>query len=257
MAEKNRSELKTKFENGDVPFEDDYIDLIDSGFNKTDDDSDSITEGDNKFVNSTQKSNLDDNNFFNKETDSASDINADDTGNTVQDSLNEKLNIADIDDTPADDADTAVSSQYLHKLWLTGASVSLGTDQTGLSASVFHKVNFDTELYDNGNNFDNTTDYEYTVPYSGIYLVTFSVYISSVDDQIIFVPRLLKNSTEIYRDQRYSSRSATFLGARSVIINANQNDTLHIEALWDGGVAKDIIGAASRTYFQINALSLS
>lgn len=37
MSERTRAELKTKFENGDVPTQDDFADLIDSAYNKEDD----------------------------------------------------------------------------------------------------------------------------------------------------------------------------------------------------------------------------
>jgi hypothetical protein len=58
MAEKSRSNIKTKFENGDIPNSSDYDDIIDSAFNLSDDDSDSITEGSNKFVSADQKNNI-------------------------------------------------------------------------------------------------------------------------------------------------------------------------------------------------------
>jgi hypothetical protein len=52
------------------------------------------------------------------------------------------------------------------------AAVRLSADQAIVTATDT-LVQFDTEIEDDGGNFDATTNYDYTVPITGIYLVTF------------------------------------------------------------------------------------
>lgn len=56
MAAESRTAIKTYFNTGDKPTEAQFVNLIDSGFNLTDDTTDDITEGDNKFVSAAELS---------------------------------------------------------------------------------------------------------------------------------------------------------------------------------------------------------
>ena len=53
--------------------------------------------------------------------------------------------------------------------------VFLSADQADLTADAWNKVNFNDETYDWGQNFDNTTDYHFNVPVTGLYAVSANV----------------------------------------------------------------------------------
>jgi hypothetical protein len=50
-------------------------------------------------------------------------------------------------------------------------SVYLSSDQTSISSGVWTKVQLDTERFDTNNNFDNATNYRYTIPVNGFYCI--------------------------------------------------------------------------------------
>jgi len=53
--------------------------------------------------------------------------------------------------------------------------VKLNANQTGISSGVFTKVNFNTELWDSDNCFDNTTNYRFTPNKAGYYQLNVTV----------------------------------------------------------------------------------
>lgn len=77
---------------------------------------------------------------------------------------------------------TADSTAATGLAWATasGASgptfmVKLNANQTGISSGVFTKVNFNTELWDTDNCFDNTTNYRFTPTKAGYYQLNVTV----------------------------------------------------------------------------------
>lgn len=63
------------------------------------------------------------------------------------------------------------------------SKVYLGSDQSVGSTDVITKVSLNTEVYDPGSNFDNATNYVFTAPVTGYYLVTGKIRFGSLADQ--------------------------------------------------------------------------
>jgi len=57
--------------------------------------------------------------------------------------------------------------------------VTLSADQTITSGS-WQRINFNSEIYDVGNNFDNSTNYRFTAPVTGYYLISVQVRVQSI-----------------------------------------------------------------------------
>ena len=93
MAQQTRTQLKTYFETGDTPTEAEFINLIDSLLNLTDDDLDDIAEGaTNKHFSDTEKTKL-------SGIDDGAEVN-------VVDSVNTKTGVVVIDPDDLDDSAT-------------------------------------------------------------------------------------------------------------------------------------------------------
>ena len=59
MGQQNKTTLKTYFETGDTPTQAQFVDLIDSQINPSDNTTDDLPEGTNKYVSAAQKTKLD------------------------------------------------------------------------------------------------------------------------------------------------------------------------------------------------------
>lgn len=69
----------------------------------------------------------------------------------------------------------------------------------GTSTSIgLQRANFDTERFDTGGNYDNSTNYRFTAPVSGFYQFNFSVGIATVTPSRLFA-LYYKNGAEIAR----------------------------------------------------------
>ena len=58
-------------------------------------------------------------------------------------------------------------------------SAYLSSNQTGISASTWTKVNLNTKIFDTNSNFDNTTNYRFTPTIAGYYTISGGLYITS------------------------------------------------------------------------------
>ena len=76
-------------------------------------------------------------------------------------------------------ASTAVVTQAMLATGVAGNGPAFfaysTTNQTGLSNASFNKVQFNTELFDTNNNYDNTTNYRFTPTVAGYYQINASV----------------------------------------------------------------------------------
>lgn len=84
--------------------------------------------------------------------------------------------LENIDSTTISAAQWGYLGAATQGIWTTThkARAYVGTNQTIATATVT-KLNLDTESYDPGADFDSTTDYDYTVPVTGYYLISAGV----------------------------------------------------------------------------------
>lgn len=92
------------------------------------------------------------------------------------------------------------------------------------------KINFDTEVFDTNNNFDSSTNYRYTVPVTGFYLIGLSVKISTAGyGAVTSYNGLAVNGTVTYYSgqQVGSTNSSTkYQGAIVQLLSLSANDYL-------------------------------
>ena len=115
-----------------------------------------------------------------------------------------------------------------------GFLVYLGTDQsnaTGTGATGVVKVQYDTEVFDNGADFDSTTNYRFTAPVTGKYSLNVLTYItgitSAADDAIVSINTSNRTYTRSWNDT--NDMPSVFSGGFGMVVDMDVNDTAHIE----------------------------
>lgn len=90
------------------------------------------------------------------------------------------------------------------------AKVYLSTNQLNLTSGAFTKIQFDTAEYDPNSDFDLVTDYDYTVPLTGIYYVCLNVaFTATTTNQAQFLCEVDRNGSRIDIAQAFKPASVT------------------------------------------------
>lgn len=76
-----------------------------------------------------------------------------------------------------------------------------GTSQT-ISTSTPTKVQFNTEVYDSGSNYDNATNYRYTAPSTGYYSVTSALRVSNIGNGDLVSLHVRVNGTTVAQQRK-------------------------------------------------------
>ena len=110
----------------------------------------------------------------------------------------------------------------------------LGSNQQ-ISAGSTTKIAFNVEKYDTGSNYDNSTNYRFTIPSAGKYFFYFNVTMSNmVNDRVIAYFRKNGNSAALGRQESYSNVSGADVGVNgSFSDDFSAND--YMEVYVDGG----------------------
>ena len=137
---------------------------------------------------------------------------------------------------------------------------STRTSTQTLTDKTFTKIQYGTEAYDPNNNFDSSTNYNYTAPKTGYYLVTATLHLvlpaAGVDlnqAMSIFV-----NGSEVVRgdEQQLSVVSATVGLGVSSILALSSTDTVDIRAYNDNSLGTGAVVEASLNDFAVHLLSV-
>ena len=103
-----------------------------------------------------------------------------------------------------------------------------------------HKIEFDTEVYDQANNFDNSTD-TFTAPVTGKYLLSVQVRLDDIDKDANWVNTKIVTSNREYRrfiDPVGFDTNVDHFGMHmTVVADMDANDTAHIIVRQSGGSA--------------------
>ena len=115
----------------------------------------------------------------------------------------------------------------------------LSSDQS-LSANTNVKIQFDTEDYDTDNNYDNSTNYRFTVSKAGIYFIYSNVVLSnSVSERAIATFKV--NGTDTGRMETYSNVSGAdpnLYSAFSKNLSVNDYVEVFVSAQGSGATAR-------------------
>lgn len=134
------------------------------------------------------------------------------------------------------------------------ASATISSNQS-IPNSTVTKLTLATEIYDPGDNFDNSTSYSFTAPAAGTYIVTASARVDDLGDNLGTLS-VYKNGSVVVLQGRGEGES-TIDVAISVtgLVNLSQNDTLDLRFFQNSGSAKNIIAADEYTFLSIHFMS--
>ena len=114
-------------------------------------------------------------------------------------------------------------------------------------------VDFDTEVYDTGNDFASDT---FTAPSTGKYLLTFSIMVSGMTSAADVAELKLVTSNRVYEDEEHNIdkiANAQYTGSMTAIADMDASDTAHVTIAITGIGADtaDITGSGTilHTYF--------
>ena len=128
---------------------------------------------------------------------------------------------------------------------------------TSLSDNAFTKVPFNTENFDADNTFDNSSNYRFTAPSAGKYLITTQVGVQSNSDDGLYSQQtyIAKNGAEfIQKAQNFgNARVRHHYDSITVIANLAQNDYIEVftRADWYQASSSNIYGGSKNTFINI------
>jgi hypothetical protein len=140
----------------------------------------------------------------------------------------------------------------------TEHSTAINTLETPIGFSAYRSANvsanntdgivFDTELYDNGSWYNNTTGI-CTIPVTGYYLFTASVGYSPATDQKDYGVIVVKNATAVASTNKSASGTGEIITGVTNVVYCTAADTLYVQVYENVSGAVTIIGARPYTYF--------
>jgi len=134
------------------------------------------------------------------------------------------------------------------------AAAYVSASQT-ISSNTWTKVNFDTEHYDPGNNFD-TTNKRFTAPVAGYYLITSLIGYSSVQDQKRYISAIYQNGSRIKTFYTVASGTTNAYCSLSAIVYLDANDYVEIWTYHDATASQSLDGQSLFSDFSVHLLSV-
>lgn len=141
------------------------------------------------------------------------------------------------------------------------ARAYLGTNQT-LTTATTTKVQLNTESYDVGGDFDNATNYRFTIPVNGYYLINAKVkFANSADLNERFLINVYVDGAATFEVLRGSSYTVGAAGRSEDITFSDvgyftANQYLELYARHDFGVDSNILAGARNTFLSVHLLSI-
>ena len=123
------------------------------------------------------------------------------------------------------------------------------TDQSGIVTATTTKVQFATETYDLGGNFDNATNYNFVAPYDGIYHFSWSTCMDSVGT--IYYSMLYINGSLYTSEFRFSNAVTDDLSSGgSCTVQMTAGQTADVRVQHNAGANRSLLGTtAGANYF--------
>lgn len=123
-----------------------------------------------------------------------------------------------------------------------GFLVRRTTDQAGIPSGVATKVQFATEVYDGGADFDPSTNYRFTAPVEGLYHFSWDLHLDSIGT--IMESFLIVNSTVVAKDTQYSNATNDDLSSgASIDVPLQMGDTVEVRVAHNAGSDRTLLGS--------------
>ena len=135
--------------------------------------------------------------------------------------------------------DLDVGGTYTNNTQPAFLALNSGTDNN-LAINTDVKIEFNSEVYDQANNFNNSTD-TFTAPVTGKYLLTTQLRLDDIDTAADWVSiRIVTDNREYRRfiDPNFSADLNQFGMNMTVVADMDANDTAHVEFRQSGGSAQ-------------------
>lgn len=134
----------------------------------------------------------------------------------------------------------------------TKARAALSTTQT-IDATTVTKIALDSETYDPGNNFDNITNYRFTIPKAGFYLIAAGIRVDALADAKTFELYVYKNGVLILREDNSASVASTLSVTLTDIMQLIAGDYIELYCRHNDGGGRNLL--ATDTYLAVHLLS--
>jgi len=148
-------------------------------------------------------------------------------------------------------AKNSIISQY--ELF-SSCSVYRGTSAQSIPDNTMTKIEFNTEYYDNLDEFDSTTDYDFTATHPCVIIITACGYLASVPDQTRISMQIQKNGIAIFQDAYFTGAVGTARASVTTICQVGIGDTITAHIYQLSGGAVDLSAAAGGTAMSIQEL---
>ena len=125
----------------------------------------------------------------------------------------------------------------------------LAADMTNLQISQYHNIQYNSELFDIGSNFDTST-YTFTAPVTGKYVFSVQILLDNVDTAAGYYGVRLEASNHAYWDYlhsiKYSEDPAYFPISFTRVMDMDENDTAYVRIYqYQGSAQTDVNGGSS------------
>ena len=125
----------------------------------------------------------------------------------------------------------------------------LSADMTNLQISQYHNIQYNSELFDIGSNFDTST-YTFTAPVTGKYDFSVQILLDNVDTAAGYYGVRLEASNHAYWDYlhsvKYSEDPAYFPISFTRVMDMDENDTAYVRIYqYQGSAQTDVNGGSS------------
>ena len=125
----------------------------------------------------------------------------------------------------------------------------LSADMTNLQISQYHNIQYNSELFDIGSNFDTST-YTFTAPVTGKYVFSVQILLDNVDTAAGYYGVRLEASNHAYWDYlhsvKYSEDPAYFPISFTRVMDMDENDTAYVRIYqYQGSAQTDVNGGSS------------
>lgn len=126
-----------------------------------------------------------------------------------------------------------------------------------ISTATFTVIGYDDEDYDPFGDYDNVTDFDYTVPVAGRYLVTAAVGMTLTAAGSDLFCSIFINGAEKSRGVRFATHASDDVAAMVTdVLDLVATNTIDIRVFHTRGADQNISADASLNYFAVHALSL-
>jgi hypothetical protein len=131
------------------------------------------------------------------------------------------------------------------------------TTAQSIPDSTFTKVQLNAESYDPGNNFDSTTNYRFTAPVAGYYLISAATIFSGAIADKRYIMRIYKNGATILTESQEQSSISDDISVTALdLVLLAASDTIEVQVYHTSGVAKNLSNNEAHTFLTCHLMSI-